>query len=209
MLYNRRVSFDPNSIPENFVPSTWQGEGNYWTGLGQDGSVVVNWSLGRPDGRRGELQVWFEADSNQQVSAVRVSLPDGLTPSGLGRFPWARMMAIADSAHVLLTPNPHLGSLRFFDYPESLRLSDAVEAAREGKRPPRGSRGSRPGRRGHPDSFYQGIATEYLAMRQKGVTNPTAALGEKRHVSRSTAAGWVGRARQRGYLPPGRPGRAG
>ncbi len=193
---------------DGVVPTTWQGVGNFWTGRGSDGSILVRWSLGRPDGKRGELEVWFSSDADRRPSSVRLSLPDGLTPTALARFPWSRMLAIADSAWVLHS-DPSLETRRFFDNPEAKNLERAVEAARHGRRLPRGSSESRPGRRGHPESFYSEIAQEYATLRQGGVTNPTAAIGEAHHVSRSTAAGWVSGARRRKFLPPGRPGRAG
>ena len=174
-------------------PADWKGEGGYSTVRENDGSVLVSWSAGENKDQRAELQVWFDTTSDHRVSSVRVSLP-GLTPSGLARFPWARMLGVADSARVLLEPGRGMGSLRFFDYAEQ---------------PTRDTAPSRPGRPGHPDSFYQEVANQYMTMRSAGVTNPTAELGKARHVSRSTAAGWVGRARKRGYLPQGRPGRAG
>ena len=194
---------------ENQTPSTWMGEGNIWTGLGSDGSAMVRWSLGRPDGQRGELQVWFDPEAGHRVSAVRISLPDGLTPTGLGLFPWARWLTIADAARHLASSGLRIDSSEFIGSSELADLERAVNSARDGKRPPRGSSSSRPGRRGHPDSHYQKIARRYLALRQKGIPNPTATIAGEDCVSTSTAAGWVRGARQRGYLPPGRPGRAG
>jgi hypothetical protein len=202
------VSTDLPPWLEGQIPSTWTGEGNVWAGRGTDGSVTVHWSLGRPDGRRGELRVWFDPEVGHRVSAVHLSLPDGLTPSGLGRFPWARWLTVADAARHFMDSDVPLDP-RIIETPESMAFANAVESARAGKRPPRGSSSSRPGRRGHPDSHYQEIARRYLALRQRGFRNPTARLAEEDRVSRSTAAGWVGGARKRGYLPPGRPGRAG
>ncbi|HKH88625.1 MAG TPA: hypothetical protein VKA05_07365 [Acidimicrobiales bacterium] len=190
-------------LPEGVVPSTWKGTGNVWVHPNhEDNSVDVLWSLGREDGRRGELRVWYEGAPGEQVATVRLTLPDGLRPSTLSRFPWARWLAVADSA------------ARYFDQPdpeapESDHLTDVVEAARDGRRPPRAEGGGRPGRRGYPDGHYVEIATRYAELRMAGVRNPTATIAEERCVNRNTVAGWLRGARRRGFLPPARPGKAG
>jgi hypothetical protein len=192
--------------PEGFVPSTWKGEGNVWVHPNhEDNSVDVLWSLGREDGRRGQLRVWYEGGPGGQVATVRLSLPDGLQPSTLSRFAWARWLAVADSAARMFS-SPDLldeGS------PKSRRLTDAVEAARDGRRPPRGEEGGRPGRRGHPDGHYADVAKRYAELAGRGVRNPTATIAEEESVNRNTVAGWLRGARQRGYLPKARPGKAG
>jgi hypothetical protein len=67
----------------------------------------------------------------------------------------------------------------------------------------------RPGRRGHPAAFYREVADRYQAFMAAGKTDPTARLAKERQQSRATVAGWVGKARRLGYLPPARPGRPG
>ena len=193
---------------QDFVPKTWKGRGNYWTGRGTDGSVLVRWSLGRSDGRRGELEVWYEDDHDQRVSSVRISLPDGLTPSVLSRLVWSRFLSIADNAHVLWNSDRDVATI--LDTGEFKALERSIDArARRKTTIPRRVCTCRPGRRGHPDSFYEQIAREYLSLRASGRTNPTAEIAKAHYVSRNTAAGWVSGARKRGNLPPGRPGRAG
>ena len=200
----------PAEPPGGLVPSTWKGEGNVSTNPGADGnSVHVQWSLGREDGRRGELQVWFDPAEHHRVSAVRLSLPDGLTPTDLQRFPWARWLAVADASRGLWNSGLRLDDPAFFGKAEPKALNSAVSAAREGRRPPRGLSATRPGRRGHPDKHYQDVALRYMSLRKEGITNPTAMLATEYVVSRSTAAGWVSEARRRGHLAPARRGRPG
>jgi hypothetical protein len=78
--------------------------------------------------------------------------------------------------------------------------------------PDRTRRNRRPGRKGHPDEFYQAVAAAYTQLVSNGVTNPTttiAQLSERYGYNRSTVAGWVSTARKKGYLPPARRGRPG
>ena len=67
----------------------------------------------------------------------------------------------------------------------------------------------RPGRRGHSDDHYVAVAERYRQLRALGSASPTATIARERKVSRHTVAGWVSKARDRGHLPPARPGRAG
>ena len=186
---------------DGVIPRTWTGKGNVWTTLETDGSRTVRWSLGRSDGKRGELRVWFDQESeNAEVSAVQLSLPDGLTPTTLQRFPWARWIAVADaSRRMVISAGLGPGS----------ELFQAVEAARDGTRPSRGTPGARRGRPGLPDEHYQDVARRYLELRSQGETSPTATIAEEREANRNTVAGWVRGARNRGYLPEARRGRAG
>lgn len=64
------------------------------------------------------------------------------------------------------------------------------------------------GQRGRPDSFYRDIAHAYLQLAQS-TARPAAELAEVGGVPVTTAHRWVKEARRRGFLPPGRPGRAG
>jgi hypothetical protein len=167
-----------------------------------DKTVDVLWSLGREDGRRGELRVWYADEPGGQVATVRLTLPDGLRPSTLSRFPWARWLAVADAAGRYAGPAD--GDSLVFD-----PLDAAVEAVREGRRPPRSQGEGKPGRRGHPDRHYADVAQRYVELRGKGVRNPTATIAEERSVNRNTVAGWLRGARKRGFLPTARPGKAG
>jgi len=62
--------------------------------------------------------------------------------------------------------------------------------------------------RGRPDLFYRDVATVYLDYAQ-GSHRPAADLAERHDVPVTTAHRWIKEARRRGFLPPGRPGRAG
>lgn len=62
--------------------------------------------------------------------------------------------------------------------------------------------------RGRPGEFYQAIAARYrdLALVSR---RPAIEIAEIDGVPVSTAYRWIREARRRGYLPPGRPGKAG
>jgi hypothetical protein len=132
---------------------------------------------------------------------VQIELPipqDATAPAYLKRFPWAGWLTVADAAARRgLTP----------------QLTRAVTAARGNRRPPRHARqilgGKRPGRGGHPDSHYRQVAKRYQELHGQGRLDPTASLAVEYDTSRNTVAGWVRKARDRGYLPPARKGRAG
>jgi hypothetical protein len=202
---------DHEPVPEELVPDAWKGNGNFQTPRHPDGSISVIWSMGRPDGARGELRVWYEEDGDR-VTKVELSLPDGLKPRDLARFPWATYLPIAESARRVHRYD--IGSIEFNDV-ESLELREALEdtyslvRAAAGTPLPRDGASHRPGRKGHPLSHYARVAKVYLDALQRGDRNPTQRVADDATVSRSTAAGWVRGARERGYLPPGREGKAG
>lgn len=130
------------------------------------------------------------------VRAVRVqSMGDPLKPSTLQRLPWARYLEIAD------------GAIRW-RYAKDLQAMKGP-LARQAKAT-RGLMGEKscPGRKPLPDDHYRRIADRYLELRASG-ENPIAVIAEEEKQNRNTVAGWVRKARERGYLPPGRTGRAG
>jgi hypothetical protein len=63
-------------------------------------------------------------------------------------------------------------------------------------------------RRDHGDDFYRSVARVYG---QAAATHraPATAMAEANHVPVSTVHRWVKEARRRGFLPAGRPGKAG
>ena len=71
-------------------------------------------------------------------------------------------------------------------------------------------KGKRPGRKGYPDDFYQGIASRYLELLARGSRSPTQVIAEQEFASRNTVAGWVKRgcAIAASFHQPGK-GRAG
>jgi hypothetical protein len=141
-----------------------------------------------------ELQVWPAEGAHPRTA--RVTLAEGLTPAALQRFPWKSMLTIADAALRIPAEETLAGA--------GARLDRAFDAAFPNPDEPR-----RPGRKGHPDEFYQAIAKEYHFLVAKGATDPTTQLAHARGYNRSTVAGWVSTARQRGYLPAARIGRPG
>ncbi len=57
--------------------------------------------------------------------------------------------------------------------------------------------------------FYELVALQHAGHARNGDRNPSATIALTSGVPVSTAQGWVTKARSRGLLPPGRPGRAG
>jgi hypothetical protein len=62
--------------------------------------------------------------------------------------------------------------------------------------------------RGRPDTFYGDVAKAYLDLAQSSA-RPAVELAEANGVPVTTAHRWIKEARRRGFLPPGRPGKAG
>jgi hypothetical protein len=56
--------------------------------------------------------------------------------------------------------------------------------------------------------FYRDVARAYLDLAQSS-TRPATELATTHAVPVTTAHRWIKEARRRGFLPPGRPGKAG
>ena len=154
----------------------------------------------------GELQVWFAEEdtaTHGRPSSMRLTLAEGMTPTTLQRFPWARLLTTADAANRARTEE--------MTFEEGAKaIGSALEQAWR-KTPSQSRAGKKPGRGrpGHPDEYYKAVAEVYTSLRAQGVTNPVAVIAKEAKYNRSTVAGWIKVARQKGYLPPAHPGRAG
>lgn len=126
----------------------------------------------------GILSVIYEDATQSRPTAVTLENASGITPSQLARFPWAHWMTAADE--IVRTGMPPV---------PTDRLAEAIRAG-----------AGRPGRRGHPDSFFENVARRYRELRLDGHRAPVATIAGEAGVSRNTAAGWVKRARERGLL---------
>jgi hypothetical protein len=153
----------------------------------------------------GSLTVWFRrADPSDPASppiaveAVSLWEPDGITPTELQRFAWSRWLTVADAIARDADAAP-------------AKVTRAIYEEHGAPLPS----GKRPGRKGRPPEFYEQIATRYKELRAAGERSPTKAIVEELRrsqnewVSRNTVAGWIKRARELGYLQPGRRGRPG
>jgi hypothetical protein len=159
-----------------------------------------------PPFERHELRVLFDPTGGQVVG-VQLTMP-GITPTVLHRFPWRRWLALAEVERraLDLTSSPKAQEMAGYE------ASEARTAFLRGDPIPKrwdAAPSARPGRKGHPADKYESVAKRYLGLVREGVYNPTATIAKEESVSRNTAAGWVAKARQLGYLPKGRPGKAG
>jgi len=152
-------------------------------GLRIDGAPTAELLRGIPVGR-------IEAAANAQltfVDDVLVRLPDRRAVATRPRWP---------SGASPLAPEPLAG----------WETTDPATAARRPARRPRTAAGTV--RRGRPDRFYHDVATAYLKPAQVS-PRPVAELAQANGIPQTTAHRWIREARRRGYLPPGRPGKAG
>jgi hypothetical protein len=138
------------------------------------------------------------ANGGQQVVSAEVRDPEGLSATALQRFPWARWLTVAKaSARSEAAAGRPGGSA---SDPDLRRL---VQAATEGKRlRPISETTKRPGRRGHPESFYREVAERYSQLCEQGDPHPRATLANELGYSPNTLAGLLRTARQRGLLGP-------
>jgi hypothetical protein len=167
-----------------------------------------------PDRDIGVLGVSFQREDPDDpestptgVSGVSLWLEGGTAPSDLSRFAWARWLAVAEAiartggdighpswrSDDLADPSTVVGQMTratYAEYGVALRTT-------------------KPGRKGHPASFYEEIAARYRELLAEGYTDPTRRISEERQYSRNTVAGWIRKARQLGYLAPARKGKAG
>lgn len=209
--------------------------------VAEDGSVVVQWSERGAEedwqAPAGTLQVW-PGGENGRPTSVRLTMAEGLTPTALHRFPWAKMLGTAEAQarfYALQEQLPNrvtefvtklvTGRLDPEKEPQRIeevalyiwgvakeeseqRFNDAVGQL-WGVAKTEPRNGRRPGRKGYPDDFYKKVASRYEELRSQGKTNPTTLIAREESVSRDAVSGWVRIARKRGYLPPALRGRAG
>jgi ABC-type amino acid transport substrate-binding protein len=65
------------------------------------------------------------------------------------------------------------------------------------------------GRGKYPDSFYRRVADRYSALQASGERDVARQIADANEVPLTTVHRWVKEARRRGFLPPGRRGKAG
>jgi len=141
---------------------------------------------------------WYDVDQARPTK-VALETPDGITPSMLQRFAWGQHLTVADLIWRQHQAKPG---------PFPVASDDLLAAVGDvmGVDRPKGT----PGRKGHPDDFFRGVADRYLLAMRSGDRSPTMTIArELADGNRNTAAGWVRRSRELGLLPPARPGRAG
>jgi len=119
------------------------------------------------------------------LGSIRDSAVDQLPSIEIGRD----AMAVVDPLHV-----------------RAKEVDQARRAAKEAGK-------TKPGRPGYPDEHYRRIALRYLTLveRHRNVLVALATEESKRLgriVPRETVRDWVRKATERGYLAPGKPGRA-
>jgi hypothetical protein len=143
---------------------------------------------------------------NRDKKTVRVTelrIPDP-TGEALRSFPLARIETAANASAIFMVgyanghtlPEPtdvhgHFKKIRG-------RLAKDQEAGRFILDRPEG--------RFLDDGFYIRVAKAYREAAALGL-NPRQTLAKDSHAATDTVARWVGEARRRGYLPPGKPGK--
>ncbi len=199
----------PGFIPKDHVlpkhlPKVYTTEGRVQVNQEGENAINVVSSLDRTDGGQRLLTVWFEPGGDR-VTHVMLSLPDGVTPTDLSNFKWSKWIAIARAARVEFNAGRDIPPFNEMFRQTSVLVDRMFRAAR----PDGSSTSRRPGRHGHPDSYYQEVADTYRRCLLNGESHPIKVIAEAQVVSRNTASGWVREARKRGLLEPAHKGRAG
>ena len=183
----------------DFSNGTWVGRGTVAMSHGPDGSVNVHFSVGDSKDEMGNITVWF--DESGTAEQVKLHLIGGFRPSDLGRFPWARWIAVAWAAKQNVE--------RGLDQDSAVDLIKKLNAARERQRTPRTTLNSKRGRPSLSEDFLRTVVSDYYDAISNGFRAPIQVIADKNHVSVTTARSWVSKARSRGLMPAGRRGRAG
>lgn len=200
--------------PHSYRP---QDHGEHGWAPRQDLDVTVRITLARGPGftpqsdarptQWARLDVCFAPDATHPSSVTLIGEGVNLGPEMLRRFPWKTWLTVADAAFRQAfnapTQSADINSLFTPSGADGSNLRRRVN--RRAQAPTR----SRPGRAGHDDTFYLGVAERYRELLMQGSTKPTQCIADEAVVSRSTAAGWVRTARVKGFLKPGRRGRPG
>jgi hypothetical protein len=164
--------------------------------------LVARFAINRRRGTKDatELQVQLNQRTGR-AEWIAIRSPQGLAPSEVARLPWANLFTVADAIDKTVGPRGRA-------IPSAvLQMMQTLESRPRRAKSPKIAR--HPGRAGHPDDHYARVAERYVALRERGVTNPTKTIADEWSYSRSTVAGWVHEARRRGYLGAALPGRAG
>jgi Family of unknown function (DUF6214) len=142
------------------------------------------------------IDIELDGDGTPRVRAITI-LGDDIKSETLRRLPVGKLTRVAvfeasrkmDDGVFRLVSTPQDEAAAFY----SAYVQDA-----------------RPPRKGSPvtDERLREVATRYRAAVERG-DPPTQTIGDEMHASRPTAARWVQKARERGFLGPAVPGRAG
>ena len=163
-----------------------------------------------------EVRVHLHRDASGRHRVDELRLRGSVSNEALRSIPIGRIEATADADHgawpspadmpadVVRRAKVTVAKLR----PEEAGGSWSVPADALVVRRGKAGSSDEPSGRGLGDAFYQDIAALYQSLASE-THKPAAALSEMRNVPVTTAHRWVREARRRGYLPPGRQGRAG
>lgn len=168
-----------------------------------DARLVARFAITRRKwGRKDATELQIQLDQSGRAQWIALRSPTGLRASEVARLPWSNLFTVADAIDKSLSATRTMRPLRAV-----VKMMQSLEPKRRSARAPKVAK--RPGRAGHPDSHYAKVAEAYMALRARGVTNPTQTIADEWGYSRSTVAGWVHEARKRGHLGKALPGRAG
>jgi hypothetical protein len=161
---------------------------------------------------RGGAVVRVEAAHDGRFEVVELFVAGSpVTTDHLRQIPLGRIEARANEPtfREFIVNSLDLPRLTFEAVIESEKQSHAQAADRTQRRKrTRSARLPVPKGRKYPDSFYMKVAEVYAALVQAG-ERPAADMAEANDVQVTVVHRWVKEARRRGFLAPGRAGKAG
>ena len=156
------------------------------------------------------LEIW---PSSTAIMGMGASLPSGLSGDALRHLPLGKWLAealgqLTDQDFVARTGSGSEPMLEAMGYTNA--SAERVAWARQVSEQAQSLALRRRGRRGYPDDHYRRIALAYLDLQRQGVArgiNQKLAKQESRQPE--TFRDWLSTATKKGFLSPGKQGRAG
>ena len=157
--------------------------------------------------RLGDAYVRFHLADDGRLVPVKVLVVEGLEPLAreLRSIPLNEMEAAANGLELREHIIEHLDDE--VDFVMKAEHDQDTGKPRR-RRKPTGKLPMPEGRK-RPDSFYRRAADEYTRLVAAGDRSPAQTIAAANDVPATTAHRWIKEARRRGFLPAGRPGRAG
>jgi hypothetical protein len=166
------------------------------------------WFTGRDDSREGDAYLRFALTDDGRLSPIRAHVVEGDGPliRELRALPLNDMEAAVNGPDMRDHVVEHLDD--DVDFILSAQKDQSTGKPKRRQRKPTGKLPIPEGRK-RPDSFYRRAADEYTRLVAGGDRAPAQTIAAANDVPATTAHRWIKEARRRGFLPAGRPGRAG
>lgn len=203
-------------MPRDWTPLVNDGYHRFMPSIRMTGTAVVEAGVMWHCDERLDRSVWLRMrqapNGRWEVAALYLS-PDerAVTTDDLRRVPIGRIEAVAnapDNAAALAgDSNSYVRPLEEIAAAAAARGDQINQESRQQQRRRRLTLPVPDGRTRYGDDFYQRFAEIYLYLTSEGIA-PAPQIAAANKVPATTARRWAKEARRRGFLPPGRTGKA-